>query len=420
MVAPRRRRQPDTVGVATLDVAHSHRRSAVVLGPINLPPLDELTTRFVSMAAVGPVTRVGLQPSTTSTRWRFSPHGIDRAVSTTIRAEASDPVTLLTTLRQSPGDGIRVLTAGDYLAIDFSHGLGEVPLLDILVAVLFGSVAPSDPAVWAPYQHPLPPLLTATLRAIGLGPQRLWPLWRQHRRNVGTAPAGPAVASRSDIPPGAATSVAQIPAATVAELRRRRDSTLPGVSMFAIYTHALHEAFADVGFDVDPTVTVPFDVRPYLPSGHSTLATFSAGLEFTLDHHRGARGLHADMAAANRMARPVANLVASTLKARAAMRAGHRTEWQVPPRPRLRLLHSNIGDVPRTGWSFSDPAEARILVASDPAGPSGMTVTTSSAMGALWLTAAFHDSVFDAQRVSAALDSVAERVVSLTSARRGR
>ena len=420
MVQAPRRRQPDTVRVATLDVAHSHRRSAVIVGPVRIPPTEELIARFAAMAAVGPVTRVGLRPSTTSTRWRYAPDSVVDAVSSTVRAAASDPVTLLAPLRQCPGDGIRVLAAGDHLAIDFSHGLGEVPLLDMLIAVLLGSVDPADPAVWAAYRHRVPPLPEAALRAFGFGPQRLWPLWRQYRRGAAAVPAGSGTPEPSGIPPRPATFVGQIPADTVAELRRLRDSALPGVSMFAVYTCALHQAFTDAGFDVDPTVTVPFDVRPYLPTGHSTLATFSAGLEFALDRRAGPRGLHAEMVAANRMARPVANLVVSTLKARATLRAGHHPEWLAPTRPRLRLLHSSIGDVPRTGWTFSEPTAARILVASDPAEPSGMTVTTSTAAGALWLTAAFHDSLFDAGRVGAALDSVAQQARSLMSPRKAR
>lgn len=417
MASALRRRQPGTVRVAALDVAHSSRRSAVVLGPLELPSPDELAARLVAMAAVGPVTRVGLRPDTTSTRWRFSPEHVGGAVSTTARARTSDPITLLSGLRRAPGDGIRVLAADDYLAIDFSHGLGEVPLLDMLVAVLCGCVDASDPAVWGPYRRPLSPLTVATLRAIGLGPQRLWPLWRQHRRNAWAPQQAPATADPGGIPPRPSTCVGRIPATTVAELRRERDSALPGVSLFAICTHALHEAFAGVGFDVDPIVTIPFDVRPYLPKGRATLATFSAGLEFTLDRQHGPRGLQAEMAAATRMARPVANLLVSTLKTRAAMRGDHRAGWDVPNRPRLRLLHSSIGDVPRAGWSFTDPAEARVLVSSDPAGPCGMTVTTSSVTGALWMTAAFHDSLFDTRRVAAALDSVAERARALICVR---
>ncbi len=418
MAVSPRRLQPDTVRVAALDVQHSHRRSAVVAGPVAIPPLEQLRARFAAMAAVGPITRIGLLPSTSSTRWRYAPELVGRAITEASSAAGTDPVALLPELHRLPGEGIRILAGGEYLVIDFSHGLGEIRLLDLLIAVLLGAVDPADDDRWTTYRHSVPPLLTAAVRAIGMGPQRLLPLWRQHRRNVAAAP-GPTALHGVGVQPSPATRIARISADGVAELRGHRDSALPGVSLFAIYTCALHEAFRDAGFDIDPTVTLPFDVRRYLPDGCDTLASFSAGLDFPLDR-AGPRGLHERMLEATRMARPVANLIVGSLKARAAMGAHERTEWAVGQPPRMRLLHSSIGTVPKTGWSFSDAAQARILVASDPVGPCGMTVTTSTVEGTLWMTAHFHDSVFDADRVSAALDSVPVRVHSLltTSHRR--
>jgi hypothetical protein len=398
--------------VAALDVQHSHRRSAVVLGPVEVPPLDTLRARFAAMSAVGPETRIGLRPATTSTCWHYAPDGPGQAVTaSTMLVPGANPVALLAELRQLPDGGIRVLASDHYLAIDFSHGLGEIPLLDMLVAVLFGCADAADTGLWAPYRHSVSPLLAAAVRTVALGPQRLLPLWRQHRRN-NTGPVEPTAVRGADIHPSPATRVARIPTHTVTELRRQRDSALPGVSMFALFTCALHEAFSGVGFDVDPTVTLPFDVRRYLPDGWDTLASFSAGLDFTVDRHAGPRGLHDAMTAAVGMGRPVANLAVSSVKARAAMRKDRRTEWTVSTQPQLRLLHSSIGTVPRAGWSFSDPEEARILVASDPVGPCGVTVTTATVTGALWMTAEFHDSVFDAERVAAALNSVPTRAQS--------
>ncbi|MDG4668931.1 hypothetical protein [Mycobacterium sp. 236(2023)] len=398
--------------MATLDVQHSYRRSAVIVGPVDVPPLDELTARFAAMAEAGPEARVGLQPSTTTTRWRYDPGLAGDVFETTTRPPGEEPIALLTALRQTPGNGIRILVGGDYLAIDFSHGLGEVPLLDLLIGVLLGAVDPRDAAVWAPYRHRASPLLTAGLRAIGLGPQRLVPLWRQHRRNS-SLPAETAPSANADIAPSPATRVTHIPADTVDELRRQRNSALPDVNMFAIYTHALHSAFAAAGFDVDPTVTVPFDVRRYLPKDFSTLASFSAGLDFRLDHESGPRRLQTEMARAAQMARPVANLMAATLKTRMAMRTGRQPQWLVPDHPRLHLLHSSLGTVPHRPWTFSDPARAGIMVASDPVSPGGVTVTSASAMGSMWLTAEFHDTLFDAGKIGAALDSVPTQVSQL-------
>ncbi|MBB2990465.1 hypothetical protein FHR72_001933 [Mycolicibacterium iranicum] len=414
MVRTRRSRPPERVRVATLDVQHGYRRSAVVVGPVDVPSLDVLAARFAAMAAIGPESRVGLQPSTAATRWRYTPAVSGDVLGTTTRDPGDEPLALLATLRQSPGHGIRILAGGDYLAIDFSHGLGEVPLLDLLIGVLLGAVDPADGGVWRPYRHRASPLLIAALRAIALGPQRLIPLWRQHRRNVGMAESVTR-ATKVDVTPSPATRATQIPAEVVTDLRRRRDSALPGVSMFALYTCALHRAFAAAGFDVDPTVTLPFDVRRYLPGGRSTLASFSAGLDFRLDGGGGPRRLHREMADAGRMARPVANLMAGTAKTRIALRSGRHPQWQLPAEPRLRLLHSSVGTVPHGPWEFSDPGQARILVASDPVSPCGVTVTTASVLGSLWLTAEFHDTLFDAETLSRALDSVPEQVRALTA-----
>ena len=108
MASPPRRRKPDTVRVATLDVQHSNRRSAVVVGPVRMPSTEQLTARFAALAAVGPLTRVGLQPSTRQTRWRYAPEDVRDAVSATVMPAGADPTTLLSTLRRGQGAGIRV------------------------------------------------------------------------------------------------------------------------------------------------------------------------------------------------------------------------------------------------------------------------------------------------------------------------
>ncbi|MGE2737917.1 hypothetical protein [Mycolicibacterium vaccae] len=408
MARRRHRRQPDTVRVAALDIQHSYRRSAVVLGPVDLPAADVLTERLVAMAQVGPEARIGLVPSTTSTRWRFNPESVCGAVHTTTLPPGSDPVELVGRLRELPDSGVRVLAADDHLAVDFSHGLGEIALLDLLLGVLLGVVDPADDAVWQPYRRRMSPLTSAALRA--LAPHRALALLRRRRDHTGGTPAPPAP---SVVTPSTATRVLRIPAETVEEFRRQRDSYLPGVSLFAVYTCALHEAFADAGFGIEPAVTLPVDVRRYLPPGRGVLATFSAGLSFPVGGTTGPRQLHDDLAAAARIAQPVANLMVGTVKAHAALRTGARPRWAAPAQPRVQLLHSSVGDVPRSPWTFSDPTRARILVASDPAGPCGVTVTSSSVLGTAWLTTQFHDALFDPDRVDAALTTVPARVRKL-------
>ncbi|UXA20216.1 hypothetical protein [Mycobacterium sp. SMC-4] len=397
--------------MAALDVQHSQRRSAVVVGPVALPSPELLTRRLIAMAEVGPETRIGLVPSTTSTRWRFAPDQLAHAVQPTSRSPDSDPISLVSRLRRLPERSLRVLSAGDHLVIDFSHGLGEIPLLDLLISVLLGASDCADDTLWAPYRHTVPPLAAAAVGAIVLAPHRLLPMWRQRRRSgviAATTPPGSVA-----VMPSTATRVARIPADAVDELRRRRNATMPGVSLFAVYTCALYQALIDEGFDVEPTVTVPVDVRRYLPARSGTLGSFSAGLRFPLDSRTAPATLHDELSAAARTARPVANLLIGSLKSRVTPRSGHSDVWTAPARPRVQLLHSNIGQVPRSAWGFSDPAQARVLVASDPAGPCGVTVSTTSVLGTSWLTAEFHDGLFDANRVGAALATVLDRAEAL-------
>ncbi|MGE2728105.1 hypothetical protein ACQI4F_01390 [Mycolicibacterium vaccae] len=365
MARRRHRRQPDTVRVAALDIQHSYRRSAVVVGPVDLPAADVLAERLVAMARVGPEARIGLVPSTTSTRWRFAPASVCGAVHTTTLLPGSDPVDLVGRLQELPESGVRVLAAEDHLAVDFSHGLGKIALLDLLLGVLLGVVDPADDAVWQPYRHRMSPLTSAALRALAPAPHRVLALLRRRRDHTGGTPAPPAPSVV--VAPSTATRVLRIPAETVEEFRRQRDSHLPAVSLFAVYTCALHEAFADAGFDVEPAVTLPVDVRRYLPPGRGVLGTFSAGLSFPVGGATGPRQLHDDLAAAARMARPVANLMVGTVKAHAALRTRARLRWAAPEQPRMQLLHSSVGDVPRSPWTFSDPDRIDAALTTVPA-----------------------------------------------------
>lgn len=62
---------------------------------------------------------------------------------------------------------------------------------------------------------------------------------------------------------------------------------------------------------------------------------------------------------------------------------------------------------------WADTAPAQFLVASDPAGPDAITVTSAIADGDLTMTAVFHDSVFDQKSVAAALTHAATDTAAL-------
>ena len=314
-----------------------------------------------------------------------------------VRAERTDDV----------ADGIRIVCAGDHLAIDFCHGLGEVALVNLVLDVLFGVSDPADPALIEPYRHRVSPLTRAIARTFGPDPRRAAALLR--RRGARTVHAD---CDDSTVPftPRPTTRAVGLPADVVADLRRRRDGALPGVGLVALCTYALWSSLADVGLAVDDVVKIPFDVRGFLPAGSSTLSSFTAGLDFDVGATGGPRRLQAEMDRAIRSGRPVANLAVSALKASVPQKDSVSAR---PAHPRVRLLHSNVR-LGVDGWPFSDPERARLVVASDPVSPEGVTVTSGWLLDTLWLTAEFHGSVFDEDRIAAALGGVAERMRILT------
>ncbi len=398
--------------VAAVDLQHSHRRSAAIFGPVAVPDRVEAIRRLRAMVDAGPALRLCLQPSTTSRRWRRADADIADAVIEV--PDSHDPLVLLDRLHRLPESGLRVALAGNYVAIDFSHGLGDTAFCQAVADVVVGAVTLDDPH-WDAYRHRVSPLAAAGLATFGSDPRRLWRLGGLHRRRPipDPGPAGdPHPVSRT----APTARMVRLPADDVARLRTLRDRHRPGVSMFAIYTIALIRALSDAGISLTPAVTIPFDVRPYLPAGIDTLATFSAGLAFPIGPDTAPHSLQALLTESASCGRPVANMLVSTAKIRLASReqlaADH---WAlVGDTPRADLLHSFVGRLPQTdAIRFLDPAAASNYTVSDPISPRGITVT--SAMigdGALCMSAAFHDEHLDADRIDRAISGIAGAIES--------
>jgi hypothetical protein len=406
------------VRVAALDTVHSRRRSAVVVGPLTLPSHDQLASRLDAMTAAGPVARLCLEPSTADTHWnRVTEVGTPRVYSVAPLVDPVPPLALLQTVRALDDRGVTVAAAGDWLAIDFSHGLGEIPLIHTLLDVLFGITDARATGTWRRYARTRSPLGVAAAATFGANPVRLAKLLAAQRdRSAAARPGDQQSGPGTPFIPAPTTRVIGLAADEVAELRARRDRQLPGVSMVALFTCALWSSFERAGIAVDDAVKIPFDVRRYLPGGRDTLASFSAGLDFVIDRAAGPARLQHEMVRAARTGRPVANLLVGTAKARGRGRTDHRTTV-VPAAPRLHLLHSNLGSPQWNGpWPFTSAEHACMLVANDPATATGVTVTSVTVAENLWFTAEFHRSVFDPEAISAALGLLPQTAADLLAA----
>ena len=402
--------------VAAVDLQHSRRRSAAIFGPAEVPDRQTAIRRLQAMVDAGPAMRLCLEPSTTSRRWGRAATGIAESV-VDVPGSPDDPIAILDHVRRLPESGVRVGLSGDHVAIDFSHGLGDTAFCEAVADILVGAVSVDDPR-WDRYRHRIPPLPLAAAATFGSDPRRLWRLGGLHRRRPrpetsdSVAAVDPGSGHSSPVLRIAPTARSvRVDAEDVARFRALRDQYLPGVGMFAIYTVALIEALDAAGVPLNPAVTIPFDVRPYLPRGVDTLATFSAGLAVPITTATSPAELQSLLAESAATGRPVANLLISSAKIRLASRARLAADaWEVPDAGEVRadLLHSFIGRVPHSdAIIWKDPSRAVNHTVSDPISPRGVTVT--SAMigdGALCMTAAFHPEHLDAQSIEKALTSI--------------
>ncbi len=399
---------------AAIDLLHGHNRAALVIGPLDLPSRAVAADRIVRLARVGPHTRVGLLPSPHRREWVFDPDAAaDSVVDASPPAPGTDPARLFDVLYSLPHRPLRIVLAGDHLALDYDHGLGDLTLLNLIVDVIVGAVDPST----LPRRGPvLPPLLVASAITVA-DPRRAVSLLRFQRHREPVEPPR----TRRPVPPRRPVSAnVHIAAPAVDAIRAGRTSSMPGTGLFAIYTVALVAALTEAGVRLDPMVTLPFDARTYLPSAMRTYGNFSAGLSFPVDEATSAAALQRAMTASARMGRPTANLALATIKTLCRPRddRGSASPAQHVPadgRVRAELLHSSVGHLPghERGWQWSDPARAAVIGVATPPSATGITVTTGFVGGAVSMTAAFRDDVFDPARIRAAMDAVAGHAVRI-------
>lgn len=405
------------VRASGLDMAHSHHRGALVIGPLDLPVLPEAVERIIRLAHVGPHARVGLIPSATERRWAFAPDAAARAVTEAPPLSPGEaPTRLFDELTALPERPLRIVIAGDHLALDFDHGLGDVTLLHLIVNVLVGAIDPDD----LPSPHAIPPLLVASA-AVAVDPRRLVALARFHRDRP-RAPVSPPAVRRELSPRHPASASVRIPAHRVDAVRTARTESIPGTGIFSVYTVALVRGLTAAGVYLDPMVTLPFDARGALPRGWTTHANFAAGLAFPIDIQTRPADLQRDMTASGRMGRPTANLALASLKmrSRSRVRRAMQAALTVPAHGPIRaeLLHSSVGHLPgRTrGWQWAGSGQPTVIGTGVPPSAAGITVTTAFVEGAITMTAAFRDDVFDPTLIRSALDSVQRHAADLVGA----
>ncbi|OZC75325.1 hypothetical protein CH251_11250 [Rhodococcus sp. 06-462-5] len=415
-----------TYRASSLDMLRSDSRIVTVLGPADFGDLARVQSRVLALASIGPATRLGLRADQSSTGWVYEP---DRVLEHITEGPAVGHEQLAKELTEfshasAPGIPLRMRLAGRYLFLDLNHGLGDALLPVDLFAYLADARPDAPLPAWAASAVDGHPLRKALLRWVVRNPRKVVDTIYDRVR-PGSNPESTTSAAAPDTPsptafrpwaPSAAVATAVTRLGTTDAIRRWRESHLPGASVSAVMCAAVASAFARTSFPLDRSAAFLFDCRRYLPPSSVVLGNFAAGIGFTDLDPTSAGNVHDALAGAIAKGRPIASATISTIKYKREHRAVSGVfDDRVPVRPKVKLMYSDVGRVRQlepVSW-LAEPADRAFFVIADPGRPESVMITMETIGSVVFVSASFHDNVFDSHTVQAALDLVAADPLAL-------
>jgi hypothetical protein len=415
-------RRTRTVRVGRLDVAVAGAPVWVVVGPVRDDAGSRAGEVLDKMAALGPRFRVGLQPSSDTTRWNFTDKPSLSAAATFDISECTTPQEILDRVVGRPAAApVSVGQAGEHLCICIDHGIGDSHLITEVVAGLSHSQAPNG------FVDPLPvPTIAKPVRsAIGhylkSAPRQVI---RQALSLATTAWSSVGVrayaAARGDEPIVQGAKEAQDYLAVFVksepnftdELRAWRDATNTRASMTGLVMLSIYRALRDAGVFLADDCEVLVDLRRFLPNAAQTLSNFCAVSRV----HAGAASSYQNFSAELRArAESIGTLVqlAGYVVLARAFRAARRNRNQprravtrsIKPRSAVQLTISDISKMPalaKVAWAR--PTDAEAAVSLPPGSSSHLSIAVWVAgNGSVQATATFSAALVDPDTVRNAL-----------------
>lgn len=392
----------------------------IVLGPLESADAERISATFAAMAAVGPLYRVGLQPTPTSTRWHLSDGPADHSLPTATIDDSGSLEDIVASLRVGTDTvpiGVRQLTQGYYL-VRIDHGVGDAALMvEVLAALSYAAerVGFAEPLPEVTTNHPFP---LAVKRALN-DPTAAYRAFRHtltsHVSKRTFAPRSPAMTPMQSEPGAAAPArhvfVRSAPdfIARFKEYRRRSPSK---VSLAAALIASINEALRAEGVDIGDHVEVVTDLRKYLPQGQATLGNFVSVVALPCATGESPQQVAAALATEIDSVAPLVKSLGSlTLDALARLRPNRLkrpTNEAVRGDARGRRIVVSYSDVTKlpmdTRIRWSEPTRAEMAVMLPYTDAARLSLCFVSLRGQLQVTAVFSARAIDPTSVRQALE----------------
>lgn len=409
---------PASWRVTALDRPRMRERALSVAGPIDVPSREDLVGALRLIAACGPQARVGLQLDRTTARWVWDPEQLDKlcaeAVVETAPPRTADLGAALADLARQPDvPALRFLRSDRHLYLDMVHALGDARLMTLLLTAVVETARSGEAPAWARLAEERHPLRAALLRRGGADRFRVGAAVRAMRPSL---PTGEQTGGRL-LPPSLTAVHRRSEPGVLGELRDWRRTHAAGISRIPITFAAAHAALRAVGLAPQSRSLVIFDGRRYLPTGTTVNGNFVAGLDLVVGDAPTPADFHAVIEHAAAAGRPLTAMLASLTvgRALAAVRRRRDAPATVPGTPRPYVAYSHVGHpLAATRLPWIGPRRDHVYAGlAEPAGPEGLTLVFAEMGDGLQVSASFHSSVFDRERVAEALDLLCRDPVSL-------
>lgn len=402
-----------------LDRALASARTVVVVGPTAGLDADAMRAVLRTAQNSSATARLAMIPRTDHRVWGYR-DDLDQSVTTLHNVDTSDLGRLVTEIRTNvePRGSLQVLICGDYVAVDYSHGIADGQLGVTLPALL----STGD-------------TLRADMVAHGLKPSAVWSaLWKHYRANPAALKefwrlrgehkiAGERGVERRIHDWHAATRSysGYLDPAEVSRLRDWAKATWPGATSASITVSMWLAALHAEGVAVDDKVMILMNCRRYLGPEYATRqGNFAVGIPVRLP------GLPSPSTVAGitreiiESGWPVAILAMAEVKARIPGRAAPSGEPSdgVVVGDRIRAAVSDVGRLrmyePHPWVPGDRPPQLSAYL--EPDGPDAVPLLVSELAGGQTFTASFCTDMVEQSVIESAVNRMCSDPIGLLQA----
>ncbi|CCQ15906.1 putative uncharacterized protein [Rhodococcus sp. AW25M09] len=403
-----------------LDRVFADTRIVTAVGPVRGLDIERTRRTLAAAERVDDAPHVALEPRSDARQWHYR-NGIagDNVISSTAATE--DLGRVLTDIRARGGERgpLEVIVFDDYLAVDYSHGIGDGQIGVMMLAAFCDD---ADGALVPGLAAGIPAGMTwkALWRHYSRNPRTLGAFWKLRARHRAQADADTPRRRIDNWEDSKVSRAGYMDRARVDELKRWTAENTPGATSAAISIALVSAALRAESIDVDERIMVLFNNRRYLdPAQQGSHGNFAVGIPLRIPAATSPHEIAGIMREVIESGWPIAILGMSQLRdATSRIRSSGRQQHAdsvTEVSDTLRLAVSDLGKLrifDHLEWA-DDAGPPQVAASLEPDGPDGCTMLIAEVAGGRTYTASFCSEMVGVAVMDAALRRICEDPVAL-------